>query len=118
MSNYDPFTPTGICDRCDENDATVKWGDVMTINHGGGQNYCERCAIEERVYHARARAKELAKLEAKLVELGGPAKYVRCDGWFLHMTNLGPGYGIQELQMPGCNRRKGHTGEHSLEKDK
>lgn len=65
-----------ICVRCGENEATVKWGDALAATHGGGEDWCERCAVEEQTIHARGRAAALPDLEARLAELGGPAERV------------------------------------------
>jgi RNA polymerase subunit RPABC4/transcription elongation factor Spt4 len=72
------------CGRCGENDATVHWGDVLALTHGAGEWWCERCAVEEQVKHARERAAQLPKLEARLAQLGGPAaKVCRCKPYLL-----------------------------------
>lgn len=45
--------------------ATVKWGDAMEFNHGGGQFWCEHCALDAQIKHAEDRAKALDDLKAK-----------------------------------------------------
>lgn len=45
--------------------ATVKWGDVMEFNHGGGRFYCEHCALDAQIAHIEERMKVLDELKEK-----------------------------------------------------
>ena len=61
--------PAGhTCSKCGEREATVIWGDPLTVNHGGGEWRCDVCAITEQLEYARERAKSIPELERRLVE--------------------------------------------------
>ena len=54
------------CSKCRQREATIAWGDIMTINHGGGEWRCDVCQYTEQLEHARERAKAIPALECKL----------------------------------------------------
>lgn len=99
-----------LCQRCFENGATKKWlgdGGVLALVHGGGKDWCERCVVEEQTVHARERAVELAALEEKLIELGGPSSFVRCNMIYPRKVTE------REIgEWEGCWLNKGHEGKH------
>jgi hypothetical protein len=62
----------GNCARCSDRPGTVRWGDALAFTHGGGQWWCERCATEVQLEHARERAAVIPELEQRLEAEGGP----------------------------------------------
>ncbi len=71
--------PTGqVCDKCKERPATQAWGDLMTVNHGGGEWRCDICALTEQLEFARQRAAVIPDLEARLKEAN--AKWFELSG--------------------------------------
>ncbi len=67
----DIFTkPTGRCVKCNTREAALWFStDVMSGARGYASPYCEICSLYEQIAHAKERAAELPKLEARLAEL-------------------------------------------------
>ncbi len=62
----------GKCQNCKKRQATVNWiesGSMVEWAHGGGEEWCEYCAVEFQLKNAKERAKAIPKLEKKLKEL-------------------------------------------------
>lgn len=57
------------CANCGQREGTIRWGDMLALTHGFTAIWCEVCALEKQIEHARARAAELPKMEARLAEL-------------------------------------------------
>jgi hypothetical protein len=69
---YDPFRVSGICEACRVREAAVKWvgeGGSLALTHGMAQNWCEICALEAILIHARKMAAKIPGYEARLAEL-------------------------------------------------
>lgn len=56
------------CANCGERPGTVRWGGALAATHGWVVLWCEVCALEAQVEHARERADALPALEARLRE--------------------------------------------------
>ena len=48
--------------------ATVKWGDVMEFNHGGGGFWCECCSLDAQIKHAEERLAALDEMRVRRAE--------------------------------------------------
>lgn len=59
----------GLCAECGERSGTITWGDALAITHGGGEKWCERCAVSTQLEHARKRAAAIPELEARLAQI-------------------------------------------------
>ena len=60
------------CRNCHARPATVRWlgeGGSVAFAHGLYQWWCERCAVEAQLEHARKQATRVAELEARLAAL-------------------------------------------------
>ena len=61
-----------ICQNCHKRDATLKWigdGGSLALSHGFASDWCEVCALEAQLKHARERASEIPRMETRLAEL-------------------------------------------------
>lgn len=66
------YRTDGRCANCQTRPATVNWtGDAGTLaySHGLYARWCERCATEAQLAHARKMAALIPELEKKLAEL-------------------------------------------------
>ena len=62
-----------ICQHCGKHPANLTWvgeGGALEYLHGGGERWCEWCAVDAQLTFARARAADIPRLEAKLAALG------------------------------------------------
>ena len=60
------------CQHCKQREATVKWvgeGGTIAFVHGCYENWCEVCALEAQLAHAKERAAEIPEMERQLAEL-------------------------------------------------
>ena len=60
------------CANCKKRKATLKWigdGGSLAIAHGLASDWCEVCALEAQLKHAKERAAEILKMEKKLADL-------------------------------------------------
>ncbi len=61
---------TVLCAKCGTRPGTMKWAtDATAFARGWSTMRCERCCLVEQIAHARERAGELAKMEARLAEI-------------------------------------------------
>lgn len=73
----------------------------------GGTYWCDRCVTEVNLFHAREQAARIPELEARLVELGGPAKRIICG--YVNWKNEDDPTAWGAL----CILDRGHEGDHS-----
>lgn len=61
---------SGPCVNCWVRPATIVWigdGGALAYIHGGGQPWCERCALVAQISYAREMATKIIDLEQRLV---------------------------------------------------
>lgn len=64
--------PSGPCANCGQRPATTWWcatGGGIAITHGEIAPWCEQCAVEAQLAHARAMLAAIPALEARLAVL-------------------------------------------------
>lgn len=59
----------GKCLFCKERPATLHFGDLLSLTHGGQLNCCELCCAEKQLEFAEERAAAIPVLAAKVVRL-------------------------------------------------
>jgi hypothetical protein len=59
----------GVCLFCKERKATMHFGDMLSLTHGGKENCCDLCCARMQLEHAQERAASIPELAAKLAEL-------------------------------------------------
>lgn len=57
------------CANCKKRPGTVTWGDALAMTHGFAVKWCEVCALEAQIVHAKERAAKLSGMEARLAKL-------------------------------------------------
>ncbi|MCR4339120.1 MAG: hypothetical protein NUW01_04440 [Gemmatimonadaceae bacterium] len=67
----------GLCLFCKTAPATLHFGDMLSVTHGGGLNCCELCCAEKQLAHARERAALIPSLEARVAALAEGASDAR-----------------------------------------
>ena len=64
--------PTGLCQKCRENDAEV-WFHTDNAEYiivlGRGKSYCKLCVVKEQIEHAEEHAAKLSELYKELDKL-------------------------------------------------
>jgi|SRR5581483_9933950 len=98
----------GLCNRCGAQDSQYYYEAMMHP----GTFWCDRCLVEEQVNTAREAAANLAKLEARLIELGGPVEQELC-GYILFFRQGDPLLNDDSNQWGKfCWLPRGHEGYH------
>lgn len=59
----------GKCLYCKVAPATLHFGDLLSLTHGGQLNCCKLCSVRMQLEHAKECAEAIPKLEAQVKEL-------------------------------------------------
>lgn len=57
----------GLCHKCGKRKGTTIWGDLFSINHGGGSFRCDVCVYSAQLEHALNRGIAIPKLTCSLM---------------------------------------------------
>ena len=55
-----------VCPKCSEREGTIRFGDALSLTHGGAKLWCRRCVLRFQVAHAEERAAVLPDLRREL----------------------------------------------------
>ena len=67
-----PDKPTGLCENCNERDATTWWsyeGGTISAMHGIVSEWCETCAVSAQLDYAIQASERIPQLRERLLEL-------------------------------------------------
>lgn len=69
----DPFrerrerAAAGLCAECGKRPGTIRWGDALSMTHGGGEMRCGVCVYGTQLRHALGRALRIPLLTGKFL---------------------------------------------------